>query len=227
MAFNTKFLLFFVLLVAVPLMSDAFAVWNVGGSAGWSGKRRYIYAGWAKRRTFIVGDSLRFVYDPNTTDVKEVTSSDYNSCESEFALDTFNTGNDTISLTDVGDRYFIASNRVACHHGQRVHVKVSDPSLVVIGPNHDDNGYVNIPKPQSPSAGGPTTAPTMSPTTAPTMSPTTTEAGGEAKAMSPSSITVSPPAPKAPKASSAPKSSSSIRLVGVAALLVPLLGFVY
>ncbi|MCL7048391.1 hypothetical protein MKW94_004229 [Papaver nudicaule] len=199
MGFNTKFLLSLVLLVVVPLVADAFAVWNVGNSAGWS-----------------VGDSLRFIYDPNTTDVKEVTSSDFKSCDATFAVDTFNTGNDTIPLTEVGDRFFISSNRRDCKHGQRVHIIVSNSSLVIIGPNHDNNGYVNIPKPQSTSTGGEAMTPTMS--------PTSTEAGGEAKTMSPSATTIVPP--KSPT-SSASEFSRNIGFVGVVALLVPLLGFVY
>ncbi|KAI3903673.1 hypothetical protein MKW98_032327 [Papaver atlanticum] len=99
MGFNRKFLFSIVLLVvAVPLMGNAF-VWNVGDAAGWSGQAQFDYDNWAGRRTFLVGDdSLRLVYDPNTTNVMEVSYCDFKSCNPSSPLATYNTGNDTVPI---------------------------------------------------------------------------------------------------------------------------------
>ncbi|KAI3928778.1 hypothetical protein MKW98_024379 [Papaver atlanticum] len=96
MAFKTNILLSLVLVFAVPLMVNAF-VWNVGDAAGWSSQTPYDYTYWSMGISFLVGDdSLRFVYDRNTTNVLEVTSADYISCNATSPLAAYNTGNDTI-----------------------------------------------------------------------------------------------------------------------------------
>ncbi|KAI3868833.1 hypothetical protein MKX03_003712 [Papaver bracteatum] len=83
MGFNSKFL--FSLAIAVPLMVNA-VVWKVGDAAG----------------------CLRFVYDPNITNVLEVTYCDFKSCNPTSPL------------------YFISSNSVDCRNGLKVDILAYD-----------------------------------------------------------------------------------------------------
>ncbi|XP_026439300.1 mavicyanin-like [Papaver somniferum] len=148
MAFKTNFLLPLVLMFAVPLMVNAF-VWNVGDAAGWSGQAQYDYHYWALGPAFLVGDdSLRFVYDRNTTNVLEVTSADYISCNATSPLAAYNTGNDTIPITKKGYQYFISGNSVDCNNGLKVDIWASNSSYVRFwrsGPAFGPDGYINVP----------------------------------------------------------------------------------
>ncbi|KAI3903698.1 hypothetical protein MKW98_032352 [Papaver atlanticum] len=138
MGLNTKFLFSLLLLVvAVPLMGNAF-VWNVGDDAGWSGQSQFNYTGWALVPTFLVGDdSLRFVYDPNITNVLEVTYCDFKS------LGT------TVPITKAGHQYFISGNPVDCRNGLKVDILSYDSPYLRFwrlgGPPVDANGYGKIP----------------------------------------------------------------------------------
>ncbi|KAI3972031.1 hypothetical protein MKW92_040189 [Papaver armeniacum] len=148
-------------MLAVPLMVNGF-VWNVGDAAGWSPQLNY--SQWA-RPSFLVGDSLRFVYDPNITDVLEVSYCDFKSCNPTSPLATYNSGNDTIPLTKEAHQYFISRNPVDCSNGMKLDIPVSNSSYVRFwrsGPNYGANGYVNVPKFEDTPAKGANTAEDMS-----------------------------------------------------------------
>ncbi|KAI3936215.1 hypothetical protein MKW92_043567 [Papaver armeniacum] len=133
MGFKSKFLFSLLLLVvAVPFMVNGY-VWN-----------------WA-RPSFLVGDdSLRFVYDPNITNVMEVTYCDFKSCNPTSPLATYNTGNDTVPITKEGHQYFISGNPVDCRNGFKLDIQATNSSVVRFwrlgGPTYDANGYGKIPK---------------------------------------------------------------------------------
>ncbi|RZC44215.1 hypothetical protein C5167_037164 [Papaver somniferum] len=130
MGFNSKFLFsLVVLVVAVPLMGNAF-VWNVGDDAGWSGQAQFNYTRWAMIPAFLVGDdSLRFVYDPSTTNVMEVTYCDFKSCNPTSPLATYNTGDNTVPVTKL-HQYFISGNPVDCNNGLKLDIPAFNSSLV-------------------------------------------------------------------------------------------------
>ncbi|XP_026397930.1 mavicyanin-like [Papaver somniferum] len=148
MGFNSKFLFsLIVLAVVVPLMGNAF-VWNVGDDAGWSGQAQYDYHYWALGTMFLVGDdSLRFVYDPNATNVMEVSYCDFKSCNPSSPLATYNTGNDTLPITKL-HQYFISGNPVDCNNGLKVDITAYNTSYYRFwrsGPEYGPDGYVNVP----------------------------------------------------------------------------------
>ncbi|KAI3833878.1 hypothetical protein MKW92_006819 [Papaver armeniacum] len=207
MGFNSKFLFSLVLLaVAVPFMGNA-VVWNVGDAAGWSGQVQFDYAHWAARPAFLVGDdSLRFVYDPNITNVLEVSYCDFKSCDATSPLATYNSGDDTVPITKRRPPVDILA--------------YDSPYLRYWRSDDGPNGYIAIPYME------PREDQTMScdsKSSSGASSPTSTEAGGEAK-----TVTMSPTWSLPPTSSSASKfCSNSLLLVLAAALVVPTLGFVY
>ncbi|KAI3967404.1 hypothetical protein MKW92_013067 [Papaver armeniacum] len=224
MGFNSKFLFSLVLLVVtVPLMVNA-VVWNVGDAAGWSGQVQFDYAHWAARPAFLVGDdSLRFVYDPDITNVLEVSYCDFKSCDATSPLATYNSGDDTVPITKDGHQYFISGNPVDCRNGLKVDILAYDsPYLRYWRSDDGPNGYIAIPfmEPREDqtiscdsksSTGGAAASP-----------PTSTEAGGEAK-----TVNMSPTWSLPPTSSASKFCSNSLLLVLVAALVVPALGFAY
>ncbi|RZC51182.1 hypothetical protein C5167_019610 [Papaver somniferum] len=76
---------------------------------------------------------LRFVYDRNTTNVLEVTSDNYISCNASSPLAAYNTGNDTIPIAKEGYQYYISGNPVDCNNGLKVRVWASNSSYVRFG----------------------------------------------------------------------------------------------
>ncbi|KAI3899635.1 hypothetical protein MKW92_051047 [Papaver armeniacum] len=126
-------------------------VYNVGEAAGWSGKSGFNYTDWELVPTFLVGDdSLRFVYDRNTTNVLEVTASDFESCNATSPLAAYNSGNDTIPITKDGHQYFIGGNLLDCNNGLKVDILAYNSSYLrywMSNPEYGPNGYVGIPDP--------------------------------------------------------------------------------
>ncbi|MCL7044274.1 hypothetical protein MKW94_002187 [Papaver nudicaule] len=122
------------LMMAFPLMVNSPSlVFNVGEAAGWSAQSGVNYTWWQFGPIFLVRDGIRFVYNPNTTNVVEVTSPDYESCNPTSPLATYSTGNDTILLPEIGHRYFISGNPVECNmidgYGLKVDIKVQNSSM--------------------------------------------------------------------------------------------------
>ncbi|KAI3903643.1 hypothetical protein MKW98_032297 [Papaver atlanticum] len=177
-------------MLAVPLMVNGF-VWNVGDAADWSPKTHLNYTRWA-RPSFLVGDSLRFVYDPNITDVLEVSYCDFKSCNPTSPLATYKTGNDTIPLTKEAHQYFISSNPVDCNNGMKLDIPVSNSSYVRFwrsGPTYGANGYVNVPKFEDTPAKGANTAEDMScDSTSPTENGVEVEANSNSSTVAATSV---------------------------------------
>lgn len=154
MGFNSKFLFsLLILVIAVPLMVNGI-VWNVGDDAGWSGQSQLDYTDWAAKPAFIVGDdSLRFVYDPYTTNVLEVSFTDYRRCDATSPLATYNSGNDTIPITKP-EQFFISGNPVDCKNGLRIDIMATNSPYL----RYLRSGHEGIP--EDPSIGGSTTTQT-------------------------------------------------------------------
>ncbi|KAI3875346.1 hypothetical protein MKX03_027440 [Papaver bracteatum] len=99
-----------------------------------SGQAQFDYTYWAARPLFLVGDDiLRFVYDPNITNVLEVTYCDFKSC----------------NPTSPPTTYFISGNSVDCRNGLKVDILAYDSPYLRFwrlgGPPVDANGYGKIP----------------------------------------------------------------------------------
>ncbi|KAI3872600.1 hypothetical protein MKW92_043145 [Papaver armeniacum] len=180
------------LAVAAPLMVNGY-FWKVGNSAGWSGQSQVNYTDWASLPAFLVGDdALEFVYNPNITNVMEVTYCDFESCDATSPLATYNTGFDEVPIKKVGHQYFISGNPVDCRNGLKVDIMATnseyirdfrtDPQAFRLGyfivPGmgwpYDEGADINGATSCDSDSWAPASTPTMSPTSS------TEAAGGDA-----------------------------------------------
>ncbi|KAI3936217.1 hypothetical protein MKW92_043569 [Papaver armeniacum] len=100
---------------------------DVGDATGWSiqaVQAKYNYTVWSMNRYFILNDTLRFA--GHTSDVLEVNSDDYRLCNSKSPLATYTAGNDIVTLSKPGRRYFISGNYADCNNGLKVVIGVAN-----------------------------------------------------------------------------------------------------
>ncbi|KAI5009637.1 hypothetical protein ZWY2020_011774 [Hordeum vulgare] len=67
---------------------------------------------------------IAFKYSPQAHDVLEVSKADYDSCSTASPIATLNSGNDVVSLTATGTRYFICGFPGHCAGGMKVKIDV-------------------------------------------------------------------------------------------------------
>eukprot|EP00250_Pteridium_aquilinum_P000724 c10876_g1_i1 orf=162-743(+) len=116
----------------------------VGDSSGWT---IMSYDSWLSGKTFVVGDTLEFVYT-SAHDVVEVTESDYASC-SGGSNTVYTSGNTTYTLNSTGTVYFICTVPTHCSNGMKLAVPVEAAST----------------SPSTPTPSTPTTPSTTPPST--------------------------------------------------------------
>lgn len=93
----------------------------VGGTAGWDASSDY--STWLQGKSFTVGDKLLFTYS-SVHSVMEVSKSDYDSCQTSNALQSFSNGNTQITLSKPGNMYFICGTPGHCAGGMKLAVNV-------------------------------------------------------------------------------------------------------
>ncbi|MCL7051221.1 hypothetical protein MKW94_023451 [Papaver nudicaule] len=138
MGFSSKASVFFViaLLIVSNVPSSMSVTHDVGSWSGWTMKGNPNledimgdygnYNVWVSENTFHVGDYLHFVYSPEFHNVLQVTSSDYESCNTTAPLATYATGNDYIPIMGDADHYyFICGFPGNCDSGQKVLIEVA------------------------------------------------------------------------------------------------------
>ncbi|CAM0946011.1 unnamed protein product [Alopecurus aequalis] len=143
---------------AMAVLSTASAAtYNVGEPSGaWDLSTDY--GNWVSSKKFLPNDQVVFKYSPQAHDVLEVSKADYDSCNTANPITTFNSGNDIITLTTTGTRYFICGFPGHCRTtgtgGMKVKIDVvegsssSSPAPAgAPGP-----GASNSPLPSQPSA---------------------------------------------------------------------------
>ncbi|KAF5465681.1 hypothetical protein F2P56_015663 [Juglans regia] len=114
--------------MAVVHVSDA-AVHKVGDSAGWTTIGNVDYKQWAAAKTFRVGDIIIFEYNAQFHNVMRVTHAMYKTCNVSIPLDTFTTGNDSITITSKGHHFFFCGVPGHCQAGQKVDINVMPHNL--------------------------------------------------------------------------------------------------
>ena len=109
---------------AMAVLSTASAaIYNVGEPGGaWDLSTNYDT--WASSRNFQTSDQIVFKYSPQAHDVLEVSKADYDSCSTANPVTTFNSGNDVVTLTATGTRYFICGFPGHCAGGMKVKIDV-------------------------------------------------------------------------------------------------------
>ncbi|KAE8769071.1 blue copper protein-like [Hordeum vulgare] len=109
-------------MAVAALATTALAIdYRVNDSLGWD---TYVdYDKWIDGKTFMVGDTITFMYEPYHN-VLEVTEADYGSCATSSPMSTHSGGKTTFELTETGTRYFICGIPRHCTNGT-MHVKIS------------------------------------------------------------------------------------------------------
>ncbi|KAI5593952.1 hypothetical protein BDE02_03G044200 [Populus trichocarpa] len=100
-------------------------VFKVGDVFGWQEPGQNsssLYAQWATRNRFQVGDSLSFDY--NNDSVIEVNKWGYYHCDASKHIVAFNNGNRVFKLDKSGLFYYISGTPSHCKNGQRLLVEV-------------------------------------------------------------------------------------------------------
>ncbi|KAL5197982.1 hypothetical protein ABZP36_002246 [Zizania latifolia] len=145
---NSGALLAAVMAVAVVAATAVAKDYTVGGSNGWD---TYVdYDKWTAGKTFVVGDSITFKYEPYHN-VLEVPEADYDSCTANNAVSVRSGGNTTFELAAAGTRYFICSIPRHCLNGT-MHVKVTTvPYSAAAAAAAADAGPSPAPLPSAPA----------------------------------------------------------------------------
>uniref|UniRef100_A0ACD5YQ77 Uncharacterized protein n=1 Tax=Avena sativa TaxID=4498 RepID=A0ACD5YQ77_AVESA len=142
---------------AMAVLSTASAAtYNVGEPAGaWD--LGIDYGSWVSSKKFHPGDTVVFKYSPQSHDVVEVTKAGYDSCSTASPIATLKTGNDAITLTSTGTRYFICGFAGHCTTtgtgGMKVQIDVvegSSPSSPA--PASGPSAGNSPPPPETPSS---------------------------------------------------------------------------
>ncbi|XP_057800877.1 mavicyanin-like [Salvia miltiorrhiza] len=103
------------------------SVYKVGDSTGWAIIGNIDYTKWASSKSFQVGDTFLFQYNPSYHNVLEVSRSDFHTCDATAPIATFATGNDTIVIRSPGHYYYICGFMGHCQAGQKVDIRVPKP----------------------------------------------------------------------------------------------------
>nr|VDD28244.1 unnamed protein product [Brassica oleracea] len=103
------------------------AVYKVGDSAGWTTIANVDYKLWASTKTFHIGDTVLFEYNPKFHNVMRVTHAMYRSCNNSNPISTFTTGNDSVALTNHGHHFFFCGVPGHCMAGQKLDLNVIHP----------------------------------------------------------------------------------------------------
>uniref|UniRef100_A0ACD5WVW2 Uncharacterized protein n=1 Tax=Avena sativa TaxID=4498 RepID=A0ACD5WVW2_AVESA len=89
------------------------------------------YGEWVAARTFHPGDNITFTYSRELHDVVEVGKAGYDACSNANNVSSFRSGNDVVTLTAVGTRYFLCGLTGHCDSGMKIRIDVVD---VTAGP---------------------------------------------------------------------------------------------
>ncbi|XP_057775652.1 mavicyanin-like [Salvia miltiorrhiza] len=124
---SSAFLIAIVVIVAAAVAPTLATEHVVGDGAGWTvgGPN---YADWARGHDFRVGDTLRFSYTIGLHNVLEVSRADAEGCtSSDPAAFPYMTGNDSVSLTSPGEKWYICDLGDHCLKGMKLGITVSAP----------------------------------------------------------------------------------------------------
>ncbi|XP_057771748.1 mavicyanin-like [Salvia miltiorrhiza] len=129
------------------------AVYKVGDSAGWTTIGNVDYKLWSATKTFQLGDTIVFEYNPQFHNVMQVIHSEYKACNASSPISTHTTGNDSLTIDTHGHHFFVCGVPGHCQSGQKVDINVLRSPSPSSG----------IPSPPLPAA----TVPSPSPSAAP------------------------------------------------------------
>ncbi|KAL6191160.1 hypothetical protein ACLB2K_037551 [Fragaria x ananassa] len=129
MAFMIRALAVVVAMMAVVLQVSYATEYKVGDSAGWTTIGNVNYKEWAATKTFRVGDVIKFTYNAQFHNVLRVTHAMYRSCNVSVPLESFSTGNDSITIKTKGHHFFVCGVPGHCQSGQKVDINVRNAPI--------------------------------------------------------------------------------------------------
>lgn len=107
--------------LVIMVMPCGATQYNVGDSTGWDTATDF--NSWVQGKSFAVGDTLNFHYS-SLHSVLEVSKSDYDSCQTGNALQSFSDGSTQIPLSNPGNRYFTCGTPGHCAGGMKMAIDV-------------------------------------------------------------------------------------------------------
>ncbi|CAL9235057.1 unnamed protein product, partial [Arabidopsis halleri] len=119
------------LIVALSLFGfvRATSIYEVGDSNGWTTTVGFdYYKTWSSSKTFYVGDVLIFQYNKTFHNLMEVSFQDFESCNPNSPLTTYQSQYEPVILNRTGHYYFICDVPGHCESGQKLDVLVMPAS---------------------------------------------------------------------------------------------------
>ncbi|KAL5541603.1 hypothetical protein UlMin_009313 [Ulmus minor] len=113
-----------VLVASMEVSLALAAVYKVGDSAGWTSIGNVDYKLWAATKSFEVGDIIHFEYSPQFHNVMRLTHAMYRACNVSMPMETYTSGNDTITIKTRGHHFFVCGVPGHCQSGQKVDINV-------------------------------------------------------------------------------------------------------
>ncbi|XP_066392962.1 mavicyanin-like [Miscanthus floridulus] len=99
----------------------------VGDGLGW--RARFNETHWADNKTFVVGDSLMFMYNKENHTVAQVGKDDFVACNLQGnQLKFWDSGNDVVTLDKPGKMWFICTKPGHCLNGMKLVIDVQAPA---------------------------------------------------------------------------------------------------
>ncbi|CAN8258979.1 unnamed protein product [Cochlearia groenlandica] len=95
----------------------------VGDRTGW--ELLINYTNWSQGRKFHVGDVLVFNYNNDQHNVMEVNSTAYADCERDGYISLYTNGNDSVTISQPGEHWFICGVGDHCEIGQKLSINVA------------------------------------------------------------------------------------------------------
>ncbi|KAL9322447.1 hypothetical protein ACSQ67_010500 [Phaseolus vulgaris] len=107
-----------------PSPAMACTLFQVGGKDGWVLNPSQDYTHWAQRNRFQVNDTLFFKYRSGSDSVLVVKKEDYDSCNTNNAIQEMDGGDSKFTFVKSGPFFFISGNAQNCQRGQKLTVVV-------------------------------------------------------------------------------------------------------
>ncbi|KAF8053352.1 hypothetical protein N665_1425s0004 [Sinapis alba] len=120
------------LIVALSLigLARALSFYEVGDTNGWTTKMQGLdyYNTWSSSMTFYVKDSFISHYNKDLHNVMEVSFKDYELCNPNSPLATYQSEYEPVKVNRTGHYYFICGVPGHCESGQKFEVVVMPPA---------------------------------------------------------------------------------------------------
>ncbi|KAG2545316.1 blue copper protein 1a-like [Panicum virgatum] len=116
----------------LPALAAATEHW-VGDDKGWT--LGFNYSAWAQTKQFKVGDTLVFKYSEPSHTVVEVSGADFKTCTKPENSKVLTTGQDQVTLSEAGRRWFVCGVGAHCQNGMKVRIDVLAAEEAASGPS--------------------------------------------------------------------------------------------